>query len=137
MYGRRSALGTTEGLPDVRASGDPIGWAPRAGSWPLSSSVALCIFRWGPSAVTQREVAGGPSSPCLVPLRGLVRAMAVLNGHAAHDFNVLNPIHLNPQYRVLYIRLDGATIQFMFLRPCSFNTALRLVLRPHFLVHFV
>jgi hypothetical protein len=35
------------------------------------------------------------------------------------------------------IWLDGATIQFRFLRPSSFNTALQLVLRPHFLVHFV
>jgi hypothetical protein len=33
--------------------------------------------------------------------------------------------------------LDRATIQFRFLRPSSFNTALQLVLRPHFLVHFV
>jgi hypothetical protein len=48
IYGRRSALETPEGLPDVRASGDPIGWAPRADSRPLSSSVAVCIFRWGP-----------------------------------------------------------------------------------------
>jgi hypothetical protein len=35
------------------------------------------------------------------------------------------------------IWLDRATIQFRFLRPSSFNTALQLVLRPHFLVHFV
>jgi hypothetical protein len=33
--------------------------------------------------------------------------------------------------------LDRARIQFRFLRPSSFNTALQLVLRPHFLVHFV
>jgi hypothetical protein len=33
--------------------------------------------------------------------------------------------------------LDWARIQFRFLRPSSFNTALQLVLRPHFLVHFV
>jgi hypothetical protein len=33
--------------------------------------------------------------------------------------------------------LDRATIQFRVLRPSSFNTALQLVLRPHFLVHFV
>jgi hypothetical protein len=33
--------------------------------------------------------------------------------------------------------LDWATIQFRFLRPSSFKTALQLVLRPHFLVHFV
>jgi hypothetical protein len=33
--------------------------------------------------------------------------------------------------------LDWATIQFRFLRPSSFNTALQLVLRPPFLVHFV
>jgi hypothetical protein len=33
--------------------------------------------------------------------------------------------------------LDWATIRFRFYQPSSFNTALRLVLRPHFLVHFV
>ena len=33
--------------------------------------------------------------------------------------------------------LDRATIQFRFFGPSSFNTALQLVLRPHFLVHFV
>jgi hypothetical protein len=33
--------------------------------------------------------------------------------------------------------LDWATIQFRFFRPGSFNTALQLVLRPHFLVQFV
>jgi hypothetical protein len=33
--------------------------------------------------------------------------------------------------------LDWARTQFRFLRPSSFNTALQLVLRPHFLVHFV
>jgi hypothetical protein len=33
--------------------------------------------------------------------------------------------------------LDWATIQFRFYQPNSFNTALQLVLRPHFLVHFV
>jgi hypothetical protein len=33
--------------------------------------------------------------------------------------------------------LDRATTQFRFLRPSSFNTALHLVLRPHFLMHFV
>jgi hypothetical protein len=35
------------------------------------------------------------------------------------------------------IWLDRATIQFRFFGPGSFNTALQLVLRPHFLVHFV
>jgi hypothetical protein len=30
-----------------------------------------------------------------------------------------------------------ATIQFRFIGPSSFNTAIQLVLRPHFLVHFV
>jgi hypothetical protein len=30
-----------------------------------------------------------------------------------------------------------ATIQFRFFGPSSFNTALQLVLRPHFLVHFL
>jgi hypothetical protein len=35
------------------------------------------------------------------------------------------------------IWLDWATIQFRFYQPSSFNTALQLVLRPHFLVHFV
>jgi hypothetical protein len=33
--------------------------------------------------------------------------------------------------------LDGATIQSRFFGPSSFNTALQLVLRPHFLVNFV
>jgi hypothetical protein len=33
--------------------------------------------------------------------------------------------------------LDWATIRFRVFRPSSFNTALQLVLRPHFLVHFV
>jgi hypothetical protein len=33
--------------------------------------------------------------------------------------------------------LDWATIRFRYLRPSSFDTALQLVLRPHFLVHFV
>jgi hypothetical protein len=36
-----------------------------------------------------------------------------------------------------HIWLDRATIQFRFYQPSSFNTALQLVLRPHFLVHFV
>jgi hypothetical protein len=35
------------------------------------------------------------------------------------------------------IWLDRATIQFRFFGPSSFNTALQLVLRPHFLVNFV
>jgi hypothetical protein len=35
------------------------------------------------------------------------------------------------------IWLDRATIRFRFFGPSSFNTALQLVLRPHFLVHFV
>jgi hypothetical protein len=38
--------------------------------------------------------------------------------------------------RIRPIWLDRATIRFRFLRPSSFNTALQLVLRPHFLVHF-
>jgi hypothetical protein len=33
--------------------------------------------------------------------------------------------------------LDWATTRFRFYQPSSFNTALQLVLRPHFLVHFV
>jgi hypothetical protein len=33
--------------------------------------------------------------------------------------------------------LDRATIRFRFFGPSSFNTALQLVLRPHFLVQFV
>jgi hypothetical protein len=33
--------------------------------------------------------------------------------------------------------LDWAAIQFRVFRPSSFNTALQLVLRPYFLVHFV
>jgi hypothetical protein len=33
--------------------------------------------------------------------------------------------------------LDRASNRFRFLRPSSFNTALQLVLRPHFLVYFV
>jgi hypothetical protein len=33
--------------------------------------------------------------------------------------------------------LDWATIRFRVFGPSSFNTALQLVLRPHFLVHFV
>jgi hypothetical protein len=33
--------------------------------------------------------------------------------------------------------LDRATIQFRFFGPSSFNTALQLVMGPHFLVHFV
>jgi hypothetical protein len=37
----------------------------------------------------------------------------------------------------LELWLDWATIQFRFFGPSSFNTALQLVLRPHFLVHFV
>jgi hypothetical protein len=53
VYGRRSALGTSEGLPDVRSSGDPIGWAPRADSRPLSSSVAICISAGGPGPSTR------------------------------------------------------------------------------------
>jgi hypothetical protein len=36
-----------------------------------------------------------------------------------------------------HVWLDRATIQFRFFGPSSFNTALQLVLRPHFLVHFV
>jgi hypothetical protein len=36
-----------------------------------------------------------------------------------------------------HVWLDGATIRFRFFGPSSFNTALQLVLRPHFLVHFV
>jgi hypothetical protein len=35
------------------------------------------------------------------------------------------------------IWLDRATIRFRVFGPSSFNTALQLVLRPHFLVHFV
>jgi hypothetical protein len=35
------------------------------------------------------------------------------------------------------IELDWATIRFRVFGPSSFNTALQLVLRPHFLVHFV
>jgi hypothetical protein len=35
------------------------------------------------------------------------------------------------------IWLDRATIRFRFFGPSSFNTASQLVLRPHFLVHFV
>jgi hypothetical protein len=33
--------------------------------------------------------------------------------------------------------LDWATTRFRVCRPSSFNTALQLVMRPHFLVHFV
>jgi hypothetical protein len=33
--------------------------------------------------------------------------------------------------------LDRATTWFRVFGPSSFNTALQLVLRPHFLVHFV
>jgi hypothetical protein len=42
-----------------------------------------------------------------------------------------------PRVRTVRIWLDRATIRFRFYQPSSFNTALRLVLRPHFLVHFV
>jgi hypothetical protein len=37
----------------------------------------------------------------------------------------------------IHLWLDWARIRFRFLRPSSFNTALQLVLRPHFLVRFV
>ena len=37
----------------------------------------------------------------------------------------------------IYVWLDRATIRFRVFGPSSFNTALQLVLRPHFLVHFV
>jgi hypothetical protein len=65
IYGRRLALGASEGLPDVRASGDPIGWAPRADSRPLSSSVAVCgmyfplapLARCGARKIASRECA--------------------------------------------------------------------------------
>jgi hypothetical protein len=40
-------------------------------------------------------------------------------------------------YHAYKLWLDWATIQFRFIGPSSFNTALQLVLRPHFLVHFV
>jgi hypothetical protein len=40
-------------------------------------------------------------------------------------------------WSLLDIWLDRATIRFRFYQPSSFNTALQLVLRPHFLVHFV
>jgi hypothetical protein len=41
------------------------------------------------------------------------------------------------EYYSSYLWLDWATIQFRVFGPSSFNTALQLVLRPHFLVHFV
>jgi hypothetical protein len=47
----------------------------------------------------------------------------------------LRGYRVTTQYCVVW--LDRATIQFRFFRPSSFNTALQLVLRPHFLVHFV
>jgi hypothetical protein len=40
-------------------------------------------------------------------------------------------------YAPISLWLDRATIRFRFFGPSSFNTALQLVLRPHFLVHFV
>jgi hypothetical protein len=40
-------------------------------------------------------------------------------------------------YAALAVWLDRATTQFRFFGPSSFNTALQLVLRPHFLVRFV
>jgi hypothetical protein len=62
LHGRRSALGTSEGLPDVRASGDPIGWAPRGGSWPLSSLVRCGMyFPLGARAYYGAVVMGGIS----------------------------------------------------------------------------
>jgi hypothetical protein len=36
-----------------------------------------------------------------------------------------------------HLWLDRAAIRFRVFGPSSFNTALQLVLRPHFLVHFV
>jgi hypothetical protein len=39
--------------------------------------------------------------------------------------------------RYCVVWLDRATIRFRVFGPSSFNTALQLVLRPHFLVHFV
>jgi hypothetical protein len=38
---------------------------------------------------------------------------------------------------IFLVWLDWATIRFRVFGPSSFNTALQLVMRPHFLVHFV
>jgi hypothetical protein len=43
----------------------------------------------------------------------------------------------SPPVDLVWVWLDRARIQFRFFGPSSFNTALQLVLRPHFLVHFV
>jgi hypothetical protein len=57
----RGTQHATRNTQHVPASGDPIGWAPRADSRPLSSSVAVCIFRWGPYN------GSSPGHPCRPP----------------------------------------------------------------------
>jgi hypothetical protein len=71
---------------------------------------------------------GGP----LLEWRGLIRCG--LGGSSVED---RWPAQAHALAHATCLWLDWATIQFRFLRPSSFNTALQLVLRPHFLVHFV
>jgi hypothetical protein len=91
-------------------------WAPNSGKDPLS------YFEWCLVALATSFFR--PSSRV-----GLVweRGARVLH---------LDPLEIvDGRERRLW--LDRATIQFRFYQPSSFNTALQLVLRPHFLVHFV
>jgi hypothetical protein len=68
-----------------------------------------------------------PSSPILCTTGDIVNSM----GPKPSAKDVGKIIHH------MYVWLDWATIQFRVFGPSSFNTALQLVLRPHFLVHFV
>jgi hypothetical protein len=52
-------------------------------------------------------------------------------------FAALALLGQQPTGTAIKVWLDRATIRFRFFGPSSFNTALQLVLRPHFLVNFV
>jgi hypothetical protein len=52
---------------------------------------------------------------------------------SAFENKLLRGVHANTDM----LWLDRARIRFRVFGPSSFNTALQLVLRPHFFVHFV
>jgi hypothetical protein len=67
-------------------------------------------------------------------------ALALLMHSKCCNFRPTGPFGISLRARCIMARtvwLDRATIQFRFFGPSSFNTALQLVLRPHFSVRFV
>jgi hypothetical protein len=90
----------------------------------------LLSTAWRPPGACLRSRARGPIGAEAADVRAPLLCISLLHQKKSP--------YLLALFLAFAIWLDRATIQFRFFQPSSFNTALlQLVLRPHFLVHFV